>query len=219
MASFSRNSASCMAVRASFRACSGNTARALEESEAAFAACSGLDSVRDILVWIRSAKLWVDPNKPVTQKINPHNYCEMPRPAETRSSSAVPAYILYNLFNFDVDSDQLRISVAGRPPCIAAVRASTDKRHQATVLVSLHSFHAASSLGAVQCAYSKRSSIKRRSYHTLAMEELLQKLSAFPPSTPLPDVEYDKQARSLVSLLHQGKLLGGGVELINVRIR
>jgi hypothetical protein len=51
------------------------------------------------------------------------------------------------------------------------------------------------------------------------MEELLQKLSAFPPSTPLPDVEYDKQARSLVSLLHQGKLLGGGVELINVRIR
>jgi hypothetical protein len=155
----------------------------------------------------------------VTHKINPHNYCEMPRPAETRSSSAVPAYILYNLFNFDVDSDQLRISVAGRPPCIAAVRASTDKRHQATVLVSLHNFHSASSLGADQCAYSKRSSIKRRSCHTLAMEELLQKLSAFPPSTPLPDVEYDKQARSLVSLLHQGKLLGGGVELINVRIR
>jgi hypothetical protein len=48
------------------------------------------------------------------------------------------------------------------------------------------------------------------------MEELLQKLSAFPPPTPLPDVEYDKQARGLVSLLHQGKLLGGGVELIHV---
>jgi hypothetical protein len=41
-----------MAVRASFRAPSGSVARALEEREAAFAACSGLDFVRDMLVQI-----------------------------------------------------------------------------------------------------------------------------------------------------------------------
>jgi hypothetical protein len=48
------------------------------------------------------------------------------------------------------------------------------------------------------------------------MDELLQKLTAFPPSQPLSDADYERQARSLVSLLHQGKLLSGGGELLNV---
>ena len=50
----------------------------------------------------------------------------------------------------------------------------------------------------------------------LKMEEILQKLTSFPPSQPLSDAEYDKQARGLVSLLHQGKLLSSGAEIIKV---
>jgi hypothetical protein len=48
------------------------------------------------------------------------------------------------------------------------------------------------------------------------MDEVLQKITAFPPSQPLSDIEYDKMARNLSSLLHHTKLLGGGAELINV---
>jgi hypothetical protein len=48
------------------------------------------------------------------------------------------------------------------------------------------------------------------------MDEVLQKITAFPPSQPLSDVEYDKMARNLSSLLHHTKLLAGGAELINV---
>lgn len=53
----------------------------------------------------------------------------------------------------------------------------------------------------------------------LIMDEMLQKVMAFPPPQPLSDADYDKHARSLVSLLHQGKHLSGGVELLNVWLR
>jgi hypothetical protein len=51
------------------------------------------------------------------------------------------------------------------------------------------------------------------------MDDLLPKLTAFPPPQPLSDIDYDKQARSLASLVHQGKLLSGGGDLINVLSR
>lgn len=49
------------------------------------------------------------------------------------------------------------------------------------------------------------------------MDDLLHRVTAFPPLEPLSATDYDKQARNLVSLLHQGKVLNGAGELINVR--
>lgn len=50
------------------------------------------------------------------------------------------------------------------------------------------------------------------------MNDLLQRLTAFPSPEATSPAAYDKEARGLVSLLHSGKLLGGGGELINVSL-
>ena len=53
------------------------------------------------------------------------------------------------------------------------------------------------------------------------MDDLVRLYTAFPPSEPTTDVDYDDQARSLVTLLHQtsqANLSTGNGELLSVSL-
>lgn len=154
-----------------------------------------------------------------------YNDSESPRPTKTEAEaslssagSCVLSYVFAQIphchFNGDLHDPQSPVAVCLPQIAIVGKHSAGDIGRPLGLPSHLCPFSSPSQVDTHHPTGRQPSSSGTQ--HNLIMDEVLQKLTAFPPSQPLSDADYDKHARSLVSLLHQGKLLSGGGELINV---